>query len=316
MNYPDARLSTSRVYTSSKAPEHCYGVAELLDMYNINASQLDGIRNLRDRIMPEIYVLIDRFYLWMEKYPHVMAFFKSESIMNHVKQSQITYWERLLQGTIDEDYLMDRRRIGEIHARIGLPLMIYIAGVSMMYEVLSGNLLRLLKTKDQSMDLSQAMANVLHMDAGLICQAFSDKLEEQNSLVLESSTPIAEVWDGILLLPIVGIVDNKRSNDILEEVLESIKNSKAKDIIVDVSGVGVVDMAVANLMINLAQATALMGCCTTVSGISPSITKLIVNAGIQTNDMKTTFTMMDALSSAFRRRGISFGERRQITRRK
>jgi len=295
-----------------------HGAEELLGMYNITASQLDQIRNLRDRMMPEITRLIAQFYLWMGKHPDMMAFFKSEAALKHVQQAQIVYWERLMQASIDEDYLMDRRRIGEIHARIGLPVMIYMAGVSMMYEELGGMLPVMLKSKEQSMELNQAMANVLHMDAGLICQAFVDKrdelLNEQSQAVMAMSTPVTEIWDGILLLPIVGIVDSKRSEDIMNAVLESIKTSKAKEFILDISGVGVVDTAVANYLISITKATALMGCRSTVSGISPSISKTIVQLGIDIGDLKTTSTMMDALASAFRSCGITLEDSRQAPR--
>lgn len=309
-----AGMTIPRIVSQSRQ-----GPEELLGMYNITSVQLEMIQALSDRMMPEITRLIEQFYVWMGKHPDMMAFFRSEAALKHVQQAQIVYWQRLMQASIDDDYLNDRRRIGEIHARIGLPVMIYMAGVSMMYEALGGLLQSMLRSSEESMEANQAIANVLHMDAGLICQAFVDKrdqlLNEQSQAVMAMSTPVTEIWDGILLLPIVGIVDSKRSEDIMNAVLESIKTSKAKEFILDISGVGVVDTAVANYLISITKATALMGCRSTVSGISPSISKTIVQLGIDIGDVNTTSTMMDALASAFRSRGIILEDSRLSSRR-
>jgi rsbT co-antagonist protein RsbR len=97
----------------------------------------------------------------------------------------------------------------------------------------------------------------------------------------------------------------------MNAVLECIKTSKAKEFILDISGVGVVDTAVANYLISITKATALMGCRSTISGISPSISKTIVQLGIEIDDINTTSTMMDALSSAFENRGLSIKDARR-----
>lgn len=126
------------------------------------------------------------------------------------------------------------------------------------------------------------------------------------------STPVTAIWDGILLLPIVGIVDKSRSEDIMVAVLSSIRESQAKEFILDISGVGVVDTAVANYLINIAKAAALMGCRTTISGISPDIALTMTQLGIQTGNLSTTSTMMNALTSALKQLGM---EMRPITSR-
>jgi len=120
----------------------------------------------------------------------------------------------------------------------------------------------------------------------------------------EMSTPVTAIWDGILLLPIVGIVDRSRSEDIMAAVLSGIRESQAKEFILDISGVGVVDTSVANYLINIAKAASLMGCHTTISGISPDIALTMTQLGIQTGNLSTTSTMMNALKSALKQLGM------------
>lgn len=287
---------------------------ELLGMYNITDRHLLMIRDLSERTIPEVTNVIDRFYTWMSRHPDMMAFFHDEEMLHHVQKMQILYWQRLLKAEITDDYVQDRRRLGEIHGKIGLPIMFYMAGASMIYDELASMHKRILGPGEESLECNQAIASLLHMDAGLICQSLVDKrdalLNEQSQAVMSMSTPVTEIWDGILLLPIVGIVDSRRSEDIMNAVLESIKTTKAKEFILDISGVAVVDTAVANYLISITKATALMGCRSTISGISPSISKTIVHLGIEIGDVNTTSTMMDALSSAFEHRGISLSDER------
>ena len=282
---------------------------DLLTLYRIDQSQLELIRRHSDQAMPQIEVCLDHFYAWMAEHPDLMSFFESESSIAHVRKMQTLYWKRFMQAEVNQDYLVDRRRIGSVHATIGLPVMFYMGGVSMVYNELI-TLSEIITAKaDDARRLSQSMTDLLHLDAALICQAFVDKrdalLSEQSQAVMAMSTPVTEIWEGILLLPIVGLVDSKRSEDIMNAVLTSIKNTKAKEFILDISGVGVVDTAVANYLINISKATALMGCRATISGISPAISKTIVQLGIDIGTVNTTSTMMDALSRAFENRGLS-----------
>jgi rsbT co-antagonist protein RsbR len=112
------------------------------------------------------------------------------------------------------------------------------------------------------------------------------------------STPITQLWDGILLLPLVGIMSAARAQSIMTSVLKKISETQAKVFILDISGVAVVDTEVANHFIKLSKATRLMGCACTMSGISPAVSQTIVELGIQIEEINTTGTMRDALEKA------------------
>ncbi|MHC4924837.1 MAG: STAS domain-containing protein, partial [Planctomycetota bacterium] len=110
--------------------------------------------------------------------------------------------------------------------------------------------------------------------------------------------PVTQIWESLLFLPIVGIIDSKRSRDIMNATLSKIAETQARVFILDISGVGVVDTAVANHLIKITRATKLMGCETTISGVSPAIAQTIVDLGIDVGEVKTTATMRDALADA------------------
>ena len=129
------------------------------------------------------------------------------------------------------------------------------------------------------------------------------QLSEQSRAMMEMSTPVTALWDDILMLPLVGIIDSRRAQEVMSSMLARIAETRSKVIILDISGVAVVDTAVANHLIKITKATALMGCSCTISGLSPAIAQTIVELGIDVGDVKTTATLRDALADAFRRTG-------------
>ena len=121
------------------------------------------------------------------------------------------------------------------------------------------------------------------------------EVQKRSLALLEMSTPVTKIWDGVLFAPIVGIVDSKRSVDIMNKALASIADTRASTLLLDIGGVAVVDTAVANHLIKIAKAAVLMGCKTIISGISPAIAQTIAELGIDLGSIQTTSTIESAL---------------------
>ena len=124
------------------------------------------------------------------------------------------------------------------------------------------------------------------------------EVQKRSLALLEMSTPVTKIWDGVLFAPIVGIVDSKRAIDIMDKALASILDHRAHTLMLDIGGVGVVDTAVADHLIKIAKAAVLMGCKTTISGISPAIAQTIAELGIDLGSIQTTSTIETGLREA------------------
>ena len=123
----------------------------------------------------------------------------------------------------------------------------------------------------------------------------TEEVQRRSMALLEMSTPVTQIWDGVLFAPIVGIVDSRRAVDIMSKALSSIADTRARTLMLDISGVAVVDTAVANHLIKIAKAAVLMGCRTIISGISPAIAQTIVELGIDLGSIRTMSTIQAAL---------------------
>ncbi len=126
-----------------------------------------------------------------------------------------------------------------------------------------------------------------------------EKLKEQSRTILEISTPVIQLWDRILVLPIVGVVDSYRAQQMMDTMLNKLKETSSKIIILDIQGVATVDTAVANHLIKIAKATRLMGCKCIISGISPSVAQTLVTLGVELGTILTHSNLQEALGGAF-----------------
>lgn len=128
---------------------------------------------------------------------------------------------------------------------------------------------------------------------------YEERLREQSHTIREMSTPTIKLWEGVLVLPVVGIIDSMRAQYMMETMLTKIMETYSKIIILDIQGVAAVDTAVANHLIKITKATKLMGCECILSGISPAVAQTMIQLGIEMGMTKTKSTLSDALSEAF-----------------
>ena len=119
------------------------------------------------------------------------------------------------------------------------------------------------------------------------------------------STPVTQIWTGLLLLPVVGLIDSKRAQDIMDNTLSKISETHAQCLILDISGVAIVDTAVANHLIKISKATRLMGCECIISGLSPAISQTMVELGIDVGSVKTTSNLQSAVKIGFSKLNMS-----------
>jgi len=112
-------------------------------------------------------------------------------------------------------------------------------------------------------------------------------IEKQAAAIRELSTPVMEIWDDILMLPIVGVVDTRRSMDIMNNLLQSIVARQAKFVIVDVTGVEVVDTKTADYLLKVVRAANLLGARCVLTGLSPAVAQTLVTIGADLTEVKT-----------------------------
>ena len=133
-----------------------------------------------------------------------------------------------------------------------------------------------------------------------------DVINRQQQELLELSTPVVKIWDGILALPMIGTLDSARTQVVMESLLQRIVETEAQIAIIDITGVPTVDTLVAQHLLKTVTAIRLMGADCIISGVRPQIAQTIVHLGVDLQGVTTKATLADALSLALKRSGFSF----------
>ena len=132
-------------------------------------------------------------------------------------------------------------------------------------------------------------------------------IARQQEELMELSTPVVKLWEGILALPVIGTLDSARTQIVMETLLENIVRTNSRVAIIDITGVPTVDTIVAQHLLKTVTAARLMGAECIISGVRPQIAQTIVHLGINLLDVTTKATLSDAFALALEKTGLSLG---------
>jgi len=131
-----------------------------------------------------------------------------------------------------------------------------------------------------------------------IKRALEDKLgtiETQAAAIRELSTPIMDIWDDILLLPIVGVLDTRRSAEVMSNLLDAVVQKQCKYVILDITGVEVVDTSTADYLIKVVRALGMLGSRCVLTGLSPAVAQTLVQIGADLSEVTTLRSLREGL---------------------
>jgi rsbT co-antagonist protein RsbR len=137
-------------------------------------------------------------------------------------------------------------------------------------------------------------------------------IREQQEAIRELSTPVLQVRERLLILPIIGVIDPQRARQLTEQLLRGIRTNRAKVVVIDITGVAAMDATVANHLVQTVEASRLLGATVIVTGLSPEIAQTIVNIGVDLGKMNTVGDLQGGIEQAERLLGykvVPFAER-------
>jgi rsbT co-antagonist protein RsbR len=137
-------------------------------------------------------------------------------------------------------------------------------------------------------------------------KAREEVINRQREELLELSTPVVKLWDGILALPMIGTLDSARTQVAMESLLTKIVETESQIAIIDITGVPTVDTLVAQHLLKTVTALRLMGADCIISGVRPQIAQTIVHLGVDLQGVTTKASLADALALALKRTGVTF----------
>jgi rsbT co-antagonist protein RsbR len=162
---------------------------------------------------------------------------------------------------------------------------------------------------DESWTLNQLIDKLGLFTTEAFLKSREELIMRQQQEMLELSTPVVRLWEGVLALPLIGALDSARTQVVMESLLRKIVETNSQVAIIDITGVPTVDTLVAQHLIKTVTAARLMGADCIISGIRPQIAQTIVHLGVNLSDVTTKSSMADAFVIALQRSGFVVSKR-------
>ncbi len=164
-----------------------------------------------------------------------------------------------------------------------------------------------LADRDQALaDRDQALARALEFETEyrIAAEDLRQRINDQQDAIHSMSTPIIQVWDDIVTMPVVGLVDSARAADMKSSLLEFVARTGAKFAIVDLTGVDILDTATADHLLKVMRAVGLLGARCILTGIQPSVAQIVVSLGVDMEGVVTRRSLREGLKYCMRSMGI------------
>jgi rsbT co-antagonist protein RsbR len=239
----------------------------------------------------------------------------ADEIFSEVTAVYDNYVDALETGSVEtlKEYA---RSLSERIIRRGVETHEVLGIVLLLRDVLGRSLLRNYERDrdllERILDAYEPAANRIAVTVGVSFVEERERvIREQQVAIRELSTPVLQVREGLLILPIIGAVDDHRARQVTEQLLGAIQSNRARVVVIDITGVASVDVTVANHLVQTVEAARLMGASAVITGLSSKIAQTLVDLGVDLGMLKTVGDLQGGLEEAERMLGYRNAEAEQ-----
>lgn len=274
-------------------------IAERRAFFALGRDDEERLRALAPEMARNAEAIVDTFYRFLREAPPTAPFLRDPSAIGHLAKTQREYLLRLFSGSYDAAYVAHRMRVGETHHRIGLSPEWYLGAFRKYLDLV---LSQVLPADDEKTRAFASVLKIAFFDIALALDAYvaaeSEARLRQAAVIRELSTPVIELEARILLLPLVGAIDDERGELLMQTALLRVTERSARVIILDIAGVAVIDTATADRLVKTAAAVRLLGAEAIVTGVRPEAARTLVELGFDIGTLKTSSSLADGIELA------------------
>lgn len=260
-------------------------VARRLEIVGFEAEDAARVRRLGALIADDVEALTDSFFDALAAIREGSAITDSPSLLRRARDLKRAHLRAMFSGRYDAAYVEERLELGMLYAKAGLPTRVFLGAFHHLLAEIGRRATARADDEAQAFEDFASFMKVAFFDVALIADAIVWERERvitrQQHAIMELSTPVLRVRDRLLVLPVIGAIDPERAKQLTGQLLASIRAERAKAVVLDVTGVPVVDTAVANHLVQAVLAARLMGATAIVTGISSEVAQSLVTLGVR-----------------------------------
>jgi rsbT co-antagonist protein RsbR len=269
----------------------------------LEEADIARIRRLKPVVEPHAAELADAFFDYLAKIDKGSLLFRRRELLNQAKQLKRDHIVAMVQGEYGRHYVDERIRLAVVYAQTQLENDRFLGAFQHLIALIGKSVMAAAKGPvGGTFEQLQSLQKLAFFDLGLIVKTLVAERErtivQQQESIRELSTPVLQLRDRLLILPIIGLIDSFRAKQLTDGLLHAIRANRAKVVVIDITGVGTVDSKVANHLIQTVAAARLMGARAIVTGLSAEVAQTLVTLGVDLGSLRTVGDLQGGLEEA------------------
>jgi rsbT co-antagonist protein RsbR len=280
----------------------------------LGPNDLPRIATLKDVVIQHAEEFTATFFSHLGTLEESKSLLSNRDFMDKARRLKHEHLLALVEGKYGADYVEQRMKLAVLYSKVGLDLRVFLGAFHALLRQIGATVMKQFeRASSEGFENFMSLEKVAFFDIGVIVDAVIFERErvirQQQEAIRELSTPVLQVRERLLLLPIIGVIDTYRARMITENLLRSIRTNRAKVVVVDVTGVATIDSKVANHLLQTISAARLMGATAIVTGLSSDVAQSLVALGIELGRVNTVGDMQGGLEEAERLLGYELVQR-------
>jgi rsbT co-antagonist protein RsbR len=269
---------------------------------------LPRIASLRDLIAQRAEDYVTTFFTHLAGLEEARPLLASPAIVDRARQLKRRHLVAIAGGEYGSAYVQERIELGLLYAKAGLDARVFLGAFHALLRQIGSDAMKRSEhgpvDSFESFESFMSLKKIAFFDISLIIDILVFEREriirQQQEAIRELSTPVLQIRERLLLLPIIGIIDTHRARMITDGLLQAIRANRAKVVVMDVTGVVTIDSRVANHLLQTVTAARLMGAVVIVTGLSSDVAQALVALGIELSKLNTIGDLQGGLEEAER----------------
>ncbi|HEY5921804.1 MAG TPA: protoglobin domain-containing protein [Kofleriaceae bacterium] len=257
---------------------------------------------IRELISTHADELTDVFFHHLASLSEAKVLLGYRELTNQARSLKRAHLIEMVGGKYDLAYAEQRIRLGLLYGRVGLETKVFVGAFQQVIARAGELIMKAAKDPMEGFQRFLSLQKVAAFDIGLHSDVLIHERErvigKQSEAIRELSTPVLQIRERLLLLPLIGVIDTHRAQLITENLLHAIRGTRARVVVIDVTGVATIDSKVANHLLQTVSAARLMGARTIVSGVSADVAQSMVALGIELSPFRTIGDLQGGLEEA------------------
>lgn len=269
----------------------------------LDERDLERISSIKDLVLAHIEEYTSAFFDHLSSLEEGRAVLANRAVAERARQLKREHLAAMVQTDYGTEYVTQRLELALLYSKAGLDLRVFLAAFHQLLKSVGATIMKHFEREPNAgFDTFMSLEKVAFLDIGIIADVIIFERErvirQQQDAIRELSTPVLQIRERLLLLPIIGVIDTHRARLITESLLGAIRANRAKVVVMDITGVATIDSKVANHVIQTVTAAKLMGATVIVTGLSAEVAQSLVVLGIDLGKLNTVGDLQGGLEEA------------------